>query len=114
MTTRSLLAWLDLAGASLAQDSGAEKKQESAYDLIAAGWDQATPAAIVADGTLPQQQVWRGTLGELAADVARLDVDGPALILIGQVAALDLRTTLRAGTSVAADMASASRTQRFR
>ena len=85
-----------------------------ASDLVAAGWDQATPAAIVADGTLPQQQVWRGSLGELAADVSLLEVDGPALLLIGHVAALDLRTTLHAGMSVSAGMAPASRTQRSR
>jgi uroporphyrin-III C-methyltransferase / precorrin-2 dehydrogenase / sirohydrochlorin ferrochelatase len=60
--------------------------------LVARGWLHTTPAAIVADGSLPGQQVWRGTLDDLAHDRATVDSDGPAVIVIGAVAALDLTT----------------------
>jgi uroporphyrin-III C-methyltransferase/precorrin-2 dehydrogenase/sirohydrochlorin ferrochelatase len=60
--------------------------------LLDRGWSHTTPAAIVADGSLPGQQVWRGTLDDLAHDRAIMDSDGPAVIVIGAVAALDLTT----------------------
>ena len=61
-----------------------------ASQLIARGWARDTPAAIVADGSLPQQQTWRGTLGAMASGRADLETDGPTLLVIGQVAALTL------------------------
>ncbi len=42
---------------------GFGRRAELTAQLIAAGWDAATPAAIVSDGTLPTQQTWRGMLG---------------------------------------------------
>jgi siroheme synthase len=71
-------------------------------------------AAIVADGTLPQQQIWRGTLGELVRTGGALDGDGPGLIVIGHVAGLDLRSTIHAGTAVHADEASTRQSRRSR
>ncbi len=85
-----------------------------ATELLETGWSAETPAAIVADGTLPQQEVWRGTLGELARTGGAIDCDGAALIVIGQVAGLDLRSTIHAGTALSADTASALRTRRSR
>jgi uroporphyrin-III C-methyltransferase len=67
-----------------------------ATQLVGSGWDAATPAAIVANGTLPNQQVWRGSLGDLAADRAGLETDGPALIVVGSVAALELNGAVAA------------------
>lgn len=61
-----------------------------AAQLVEAGWEAATPAAIVADGTLPTEQVWRGTLGALAGGHADIDTAGPALIVVGAVAELAL------------------------
>ena len=60
--------------------------------LIDRGWARETPAAIVADASLPQQQIWRGTLDDLGSDHAPLAGDGPATIVIGAVAALALIT----------------------
>jgi siroheme synthase len=58
------------------------------------------PAAIVVDATRADQQAWRGTIGELAADAPGalgraagapgLSNDNPGSIVIGRVAALDL------------------------
>ena len=61
-----------------------------ATQLVAAGWERDTPAAIVAEGTLPTEQVWRGTLLELAGGAETIDTDGPALIVVGAVAKLAL------------------------
>jgi uroporphyrin-III C-methyltransferase/precorrin-2 dehydrogenase/sirohydrochlorin ferrochelatase len=69
---------------------GWSRRAALAAQLIARGWSAQTAAAIVADGSRPQQQVWRGSLGDLAADAAALDGEAPAVIVIGDVAALRL------------------------
>ena len=69
---------------------GFARRAEIATELLAGGWDRELPAALVADGTLPRQQVWRGTLGDLADGVAQIAGGGPALIVIGKVADLAL------------------------
>jgi siroheme synthase len=58
--------------------------------LTLRGWSPRTGAAIVAGASLPQQQVWRGTLGDLASDGVQIDGDDPAVIVVGEVAALSL------------------------
>lgn len=69
---------------------GYARRVELARHLVHAGWNDTTPSALVADGTLATQQTWRGTLGELAAGQSALATDGPAIIVIGAVAALEL------------------------
>jgi len=69
---------------------GLGRRAEIASELLSGGWDRTLPAAIVADGTLPRQQVWRGTLGDLADGDVAVTGGGPALIVIGKVAALDV------------------------
>jgi uroporphyrin-III C-methyltransferase/precorrin-2 dehydrogenase/sirohydrochlorin ferrochelatase len=93
---------------------GFRRRAELGTQLLGVGWDRLTPAAIVADGTLPQRQDWRGTLGELADGGAPAAGDGPALIVIGAVAALDLRTTISAEHAESADTESALRARRSR
>lgn len=60
-------------------------------ELINRGWPRTTPAAVIVDASRPDQQVWRGTLDDLAAD--RIDVEGggPGTIVIGDVVALAAR-----------------------
>jgi len=93
---------------------GFARRADLAGQLLGVGWDRLTPSAIVADGTLPQAQVWRGTLGELAEGGAQVASTGPALIVIGQVAALDLRTTINAERVEELDTASTLRARRSR
>jgi uroporphyrin-III C-methyltransferase/precorrin-2 dehydrogenase/sirohydrochlorin ferrochelatase len=87
---------------------GFRRRTALANELIEAGWDGAVPAAIVVDGTLPHRQVWRGTLSDLADGRVQLTGGGPALIVIGKVAALELagsdvvEQTMNASTAVAA------------
>ncbi len=61
-----------------------------AAELTKAGLDRATPLAIVENATLPQQRTFHGTLAGLPALIADNHVEGPAVILIGAVAALPL------------------------
>jgi uroporphyrin-III C-methyltransferase len=93
---------------------GYRRRAALASELVEGGWNQQTPAAIVTDGTLPQRQVWRGTLGDLAAGRDSLGTDGPALIVVGKVAALDLSSTINAETTEGAGEASARRARRSR
>ena len=64
--------------------------------LIDRGWSRGTPAAVVVDGTCPTEQVWRGRLDELAAHCPQSGGTGAGTIVIGNVAALELRSVVRA------------------
>lgn len=56
--------------------------------LVGGGMDGATPVAVIENGTRPEQRLVTGRLGDLAALVTDNAVTGPALIIIGEVAAL--------------------------
>ncbi len=56
--------------------------------LLAGGLPPETPAAAISRGTLPDQEVARTTLAQLA--VAASDLAGPVLLVVGDVAALEL------------------------
>lgn len=60
-----------------------------AAHLIAAGRDPATPAAAIADGTLPTMCVVRAGLAELAESTAAAGLQAPVTMVIGAVAAFD-------------------------
>ena len=53
--------------------------------LIAAGRDACTAAAIICKGTRTDQQVFKGTLENLPALVTRHNIKPPSLIIIGEV-----------------------------
>ena len=59
--------------------------------LLGAGWPAETPAAIVAGASLPTEQVWRGSLGGVVRGEDSVTGDDPAILIVGEVAALDLR-----------------------
>jgi uroporphyrin-III C-methyltransferase/precorrin-2 dehydrogenase/sirohydrochlorin ferrochelatase len=61
--------------------------------LIDRGWSRGTPAAVIVDGTRPQQQVWRGTLDDLAADRVEIVATGAGTIVIGDVVAVGIQET---------------------
>jgi uroporphyrin-III C-methyltransferase / precorrin-2 dehydrogenase / sirohydrochlorin ferrochelatase len=52
------------------------------------GVDDDWPAAIVSSGTLAGQRVVTGTLGTLAAAVARAGLESPCLTIVGEVVRL--------------------------
>jgi uroporphyrin-III C-methyltransferase/precorrin-2 dehydrogenase/sirohydrochlorin ferrochelatase len=100
-------------GVTLVVVMGFGRRVELADALVTAGWKADTPAAVVSDGTSVHQQVWRGTVSELAAPALAFEPTGPALIVVGAVAALDLRT-LHEGFEPSRDVASSRGTRRSR
>lgn len=65
--------------------------------FISHGADPATPAAIIENGTRPDQRVITGTLESLTAQSAEAGVKSPALIIIGSVVTLRDRLSWFAG-----------------
>jgi uroporphyrin-III C-methyltransferase len=65
-----------------------------AADLVAAGRAASTPIAVISRGTWEEQEVFKGTLAELAAlagsdpDPGRPLFDAPAIAVVGEVVAL--------------------------
>jgi uroporphyrin-III C-methyltransferase len=94
------------AGGTLVLFMGLGRLRELAVGLIDAGMAAVTPAAVVARGTLPDQEVVTAPL-EGIAEVAE-GLPGPALVVIGDVVALSERLGLerrRAGVEDAPDTA---------
>ncbi len=84
------LDWDALArlGTTLVILMGAARCRRIADRLLEAGMDPDTPAAVVTDATGPDQREWRGPLRELGL----VPVPNPSVIVVGAVAALDLRS----------------------
>ncbi len=82
--------WPALAGRhhTLAIYMGLTTAGRVAERLIAAGRAPGTPVAVVSRATLPDQRIETGRLGELERLVRDRAIEGPALILIGEVVAL--------------------------
>jgi uroporphyrin-III C-methyltransferase/precorrin-2 dehydrogenase/sirohydrochlorin ferrochelatase len=57
-------------------------------ELKAAGAPAGRPAALVSQGTLPDQRVIAATLGTLSAAAARATLESPTLLMVGDVVAL--------------------------
>jgi siroheme synthase len=66
-----------------------------ACQLIDRGWSRGTPAAVIVNASRPQQQVWRGTLDELAMDRPEIEGDGAGTLVIGDVVAIGLQAADR-------------------
>src|SRR5262249_18259183 len=73
---------------------GFSRSAALACALIDRGWSRGTPAAVVVDGTKPQQRAWRGTLDDLAFERVDLDSNGPATIVVGDVVAVGMQISL--------------------
>jgi uroporphyrin-III C-methyltransferase len=85
--------------------------REIAAELIAWGRAPSTPAAAIASGTLPEQQVVIAPLAEVAAAAAELE--SPVLLVVGEVVSLARQTAARslaiaAGGAPAASSASST------
>jgi len=84
------LDWATLArlDQTLAIYMGVGTAGRIAARLIAHGLDPATPVAVIENGTLPNQKAVYGRLSGLGWLVRQSGIAGPALIVIGRVAAL--------------------------
>jgi uroporphyrin-III C-methyltransferase len=61
-----------------------------AETLVAEGLPATTPAAVVSDAGLPSMRTARAALGEIDATARRERLGAPAVVVIGEVAALDV------------------------
>lgn len=59
---------------------------ERTAELVAQGWDPATPAALIERGTLRRERRFFGPLGGIAAQAQRAQLQAPALLIAGAVA----------------------------
>lgn len=84
------LNWRSLADpdTTLVIYMGLANIDEIAERLIDAGLAGGTPAAAIACGTTDDQHVMRTRLGDLAADIARHNLEAPVTIVIGRVAGI--------------------------
>ena len=82
--------WSALAasGNTLAIYMGVGGAGHAARRLLDRGMRPNTPVAVIENGTRPDQRVVRDTLAGLAAGLSRHGITGPAIIVIGEVAAL--------------------------
>lgn len=84
------LDWESLArlGHTLVIYMGVGKARQIAENLIRAGRAPTTPAAVIENGARPDQRALKGTLADLGAIVERGEIKGPAILVVGEVAAL--------------------------
>lgn len=78
-------------GQTLAIYMGASELERLSGSLIANGRDPGTPCVLVENASLPQQRKLAGTLGELPALLHEHGLRAPALLIVGEVAALARR-----------------------
>jgi uroporphyrin-III C-methyltransferase len=90
------VAELQPKGLTMVVLMGLGRSSAIASVLIDRGWSRGTPVAVVVDGTRPEQQVWRGTLDQMAADRVSLECGGAGTIVVGDVVAVGLQTSASA------------------
>jgi uroporphyrin-III C-methyltransferase/precorrin-2 dehydrogenase/sirohydrochlorin ferrochelatase len=73
---------------TLAVYMGVARLEEFTQRLLEHGRRPDTPFAIIENGTLPQQRVVSGVLQELPARAKEHGIHPPALLIVGEVAAL--------------------------
>jgi uroporphyrin-III C-methyltransferase/precorrin-2 dehydrogenase/sirohydrochlorin ferrochelatase len=87
---KSAVDWPALAASSgtLVLLMATERLQLIAEALIRHGRPPGTPAAVVADGTLPTQRTITGTLQTVAGQAAAAGIRPPAVVVVGEVVTL--------------------------
>jgi len=84
----SAIAGVEPGGMTIVALMGLGRGAALAGRLIDRGWTRATPAAVIVDASMPGQQVWRGTLDDLATGRAGITTAGPGTIVVGTVVTL--------------------------
>ena len=80
---------LSAPGSTLVLHLAAAQIDDIVPRLIAGGYRPETPCAVVAFASWPQQQVLRGTLGDIAGQMHTAEVTRTAVIVVGDVLAAD-------------------------
>ena len=80
-------AGLALRGTTVAVYMGRTVAPQVAARLIEAGLSAATPVAVIENASRANAQAYAGRLDQLAAIAGRPEIDGPVLIIIGDVVA---------------------------
>jgi precorrin-4/cobalt-precorrin-4 C11-methyltransferase len=83
------LRTLSAPGATLVLHLAAAQIDAVVTDLLAGGYDDETPCAVVAFASWPQETVLRCSLGELAEQVHAAGITRTAVIVVGDVLAAD-------------------------
>ncbi|MCS7311720.1 MAG: uroporphyrinogen-III C-methyltransferase [Acidobacteria bacterium] len=65
--------------------------------LLAQGYDPATPAAVIEWGTTPAQRVWVASLEQITAVARASGVEAPAVLVVGPVVQLQGQLRVRPG-----------------
>ena len=73
---------------------GLSSLEKIAQRLMAAGKSPDTPAAVVSGGNAPHKATVRGTLQNIGEKTRQAQVQAPAVIVVGQVAALHMEPTV--------------------
>ena len=99
----STVNWEALAhsGASLVVLMGVAHLGKIAIVLQEHGWADTSPVTVIERGTTAAQRVLRSTLAEIEAAALRAGLRSPAVIVIGDVAGLELAGAVDGGASVA-------------
>lgn len=86
----STLDWAALArlGTTIVVLMGVRTLDAICTALVEHGLERTTPAAVVADATLPSQRHVRATVSDIAVAAERADIGPPAVAVIGEVADL--------------------------
>jgi uroporphyrin-III C-methyltransferase/precorrin-2 dehydrogenase/sirohydrochlorin ferrochelatase len=71
-------------GQTLALYMGVGQYAELAQALMAKGYARETPVAVIESGTTDRQRVVRTALGQLAAAQVALEIEPPALLIVGE------------------------------
>jgi uroporphyrinogen III methyltransferase/synthase len=84
-------SWLAKGAGTLVILMGLSRLDETCVELMRHGKSHYTPAAVVASGTLPRQQVVSAPLYALAQAVTQAGLRSPAVIVVGECAAFPER-----------------------
>ena len=72
---------------------GLQRLPQIAAGLLAGGLPPATPAAVLSGGNAPHPAAVRASLGEIAAAARAAGVEAPAVIVVGDVAGMELESS---------------------
>ena len=91
------LRWERLRGDTVVVLMGSTRLAALCEEMLAAGWDPATPAAVVMAATTTRQRQVAGSVGDIAERAGQAGLGPPSILIVGEVVALS--TGLLAGGS---------------